>query len=357
MIYPVFLPHAGCPFQCVYCNQRVTVSGESGEGGIAAFVRARLAEYGSRVERSGRSGEIAFYGGTFTALPLALVEEILSACEPFVSRGIFTGVRFSTRPDCLQADVVGLLSRYPVRTVELGVQSLSDTVLEKSRRGYDTRTVFQAAKAVKQNGWSLGVQLMAGLPGDSAQIFLLSIKKALGTGADFFRIYPTLVLEGTALARAYREGAYTPWSLEEAVANLAPAYGLALEARVPVIRMGLQADAALEKPGVVVAGPYHPAFGALVKARWWRARIDARLGLEGVAPGAEVMIHVAPDQVSDVIGNRKSNLLHWQKKWYIRARVVGDSDLGGIETSWKITSSNRDISPSSERPTPGNRPC
>ena len=135
MIYPVFLPHAGCPFQCVYCNQRVTVSCADRESGIAEFVRSRLADYAGQVRRSGLAGEIAFYGGTFTALPRGLVEEILAAASVFVRQGIFTGVRFSTRPDCLDVDVVDMLSKYPVRTVELGAQSLSDLGSGKKRQG------------------------------------------------------------------------------------------------------------------------------------------------------------------------------------------------------------------------------
>ncbi|MDR3557662.1 MAG: radical SAM protein [Syntrophobacteraceae bacterium] len=344
MIYPVFLPHAGCPFQCVYCNQRVSVSCGNQGSGLAAFVRMRLADYAGQVRSSGRPGEIAFYGGTFTALPCGLVEEILSGAAAFVHDGIFTGVRFSTRPDCMAPRVVEMLASYPVRVIELGVQSLSDSVLEKSGRGYGAETVFEATKRIKRQGWDLGVQLMAGLPGDNRELFMRSVRKALEIGADFLRIYPTLVLEGTALADSYRKGLYAPLSLDEAVALLAPAYDLALGAGVPIIRMGLQADRALEEPGAVLAGPYHPAFGSLVKCRWWQDRVDSRLAALEKLPGDELIVHVAQNQVSDAIGHRKSNLLHWQKKWGLSAKVVGDADLTGMEISWKTKSSNRDIS-------------
>ncbi len=344
MIYPVFLPHAGCPFQCVYCNQRVSVSYVNRESSIAEFVRSRLADYAGQVRRSGLPGEIAFYGGTFTALPCGLVEEILAAASVFVKQGIFTGVRFSTRPDCMDIHVVEILSRYPVRTVELGVQSLSDSVLEKSGRGYRAESVFEAAKRIKREGWELGVQLMAGLPGDNREIFMLSMQRAIEIGADFLRIYPTLVLEGTALADSFRQGLYSPLSLDEAVTWIAPAYDLAVRASVPVIRMGLHADPALEKPGVILAGPYHPAFGSLVKSRWWRDRIDERLAAIEELPGDEMIVHVAPNLVSDAIGHRKSNLLHWKSRWDVSAKVVGDAGLTGIEISWKTKTSNRDTS-------------
>lgn len=342
IIYPVFLPHAGCPFQCVYCNQGVTVSFGDSEGHIARFVKSHLADYANRIRNSGRCGEIAFYGGTFTALPPGLVEEILAAASVFVKEGVFTGVRFSTRPDCLDTGVIDILSRYPVRTVELGVQSLSDHVLDKSSRGYDSRTVFEAAKRVKRKGWQLGVQLMAGLPGDSCELFLESVRKAMEIGADFLRFYPVLVLEGTVLAGLFREGLYAPLSLEEAVAMLALGYDLALQTGVPIIRMGLQADPGLEKPGAVLAGPYHPAFGSLVKSRWWRNRIDARLAPMGELSGREILISVAPNQVSDAIGNRRDNLRHWQNKWGVNARVVADPNSTEVEISWNKKSLNLD---------------
>jgi histone acetyltransferase (RNA polymerase elongator complex component) len=344
MIYPVFLPHAGCPFQCVYCNQRVTVSSGPGHGDIAQYARSRMADYAAQVRGSGLSGELAFYGGTFTALPRDLVEEILAEASVFVNESLFTGVRFSTRPDCLDAPVVDMIAKYPVRTVELGVQSLSDLVLEKSGRGYRAEAVFEAVKRIKRNEWALGVQLMAGLPGDSREMFMESVRKALEIGADFLRIYPALVLEGTALAQLFETGRYAPLSLDQAVELLAPAYDLALRAGVPIIRMGLQADAALEKPGVILAGPYHPAFGSLVKGRWWRDRIDRHLSALDQLPSDELVIGVAPNQVSDAIGHRRSNLLHWQARWTIRTKVVGDASLTGNELSWIKKSSDRDTS-------------
>ena len=167
IIYPVFLPHAGCPFQCVYCNQQVVASHDRMELGILEFVESRLKAYCGEVMRSGRCGEIAFFGGTFSALPHALIESILAAASLHVRQGIFTGIRFSTRPDCMGDEVIDIFSKYPVRAIELGVQSLCDSVLQKSRRGYRVKSVLDSAKRVKDAGWALGIQLMAGLPGDT----------------------------------------------------------------------------------------------------------------------------------------------------------------------------------------------
>ncbi len=331
MIYPVFLPHAGCPFQCVYCNQEVVASHDHRKSHILEIAESRLRDYSSQVGRSGRSGEIAFFGGTFSALPPELLESVLAAASAYVRQGIFTGIRFSTRPDCLGDEVVELISKYPVRAVELGVQSLSDTVLQKSRRGYSARSVEESAKRVRDSGWALGIQMMAGLPGDTRGLFIQSMDKAIALAPDFLRIYPTLVLAGTNLADSFRKGIYTPLSLDEAVTWLTPAYAAALRAGIPVIRMGLHPDPALEKPGVILAGPYHPAFGHLVRCRWWKDRVDQEFAAFSELAGGEIVLRVSPNRVSDVIGHGRSNLRHWKARWNIGVKVMGGIGLDGIE--------------------------
>ncbi len=331
MIYPVFLPHAGCPFKCIYCNQQVVVSHNRRESDILEFVESALRDYSNQICKSGRSGEIAFFGGTFSALPLALIESILAAVTIPLRQGIFTGIRFSTRPDCLGGEVLDLLSRYPIRTVELGVQSLSDSVLQESRRGYCEKSVHDAAKLVRDKGWKLGIQLMAGLPGDTQGVFFESMGKAIEIEPDFLRIYPTLVLNGTDLADSFRNGIYSPLSLDEALTWIVPAFDLALRAGIPVIRMGLQPDAALEKPGVILAGPYHPAFGCLVKCRWWRDRVDEHFASFPRLRGCDIFLLVSPNQVGDVIGHGKSNVRHWKARWGISAKVISGAGLAGTE--------------------------
>ncbi len=331
MIYPVFLPHAGCPFQCIYCNQRAVVSSGDSGSDIIGVVESTLKDYCNQVRKSGRSGEIAFFGGTFTALPVRLIESILASASFAVKQGVFTGIRFSTRPDCFRDEVMDLLVKNPIRTVELGVQSLSDDVLQKSRRAYSVSSVLDAARLVKNQGWKLGIQLMAGLPGDDMQIFIESMNKAIGMEPDFLRLYPTLVLEGTPLADSYRQGVYTALSLDRAIEWLTPAYDLTIRAGIPVIRMGLHSDPALEKPGVVIAGPYHPAFGCLVKSRWWRDRLDRDFVSSPELRGGEIFLHVAPNQVGDAIGHRRSNIGHWKNRWNISVRIVADAGLSGIE--------------------------
>jgi histone acetyltransferase (RNA polymerase elongator complex component) len=331
IIYPVFLPHAGCPFQCIYCNQEKVVSHDRRKADIPEIVEAGLKAHCARIVRSGLPGEIAFFGGTFSALPPELIESILTAASIQVARGIFTGIRFSTRPDCMGDEIIDLLSKYPVRTVELGVQSMCDPVLQSSLRGYGVKSVYASAKRVRDAGWDLGIQLMAGLPGDTIDTFIESMRRVIEIAPDFLRIYPTLVLEGTVLADSYRKGSYTPLSLDEAVTWVSSAYASALSAGITVIRMGLHPDPSLEKPGVVLSGPFHPAFGHLVKSRWWRDRVDLEFASFAEVTGTELIVRVPPGRISEVIGHRKSNLSHWKSLWGAGVKVTGDTGLAGNE--------------------------
>lgn len=331
-IYPIFLPHAGCPFQCIYCNQHA-VTGTSLSGhGILSEANLRLELFAGQVRNSHHPGEIAFYGGTFTALPEWLLRSILGLAGRFVEEGLFTGIRFSTRPDCLDRNICDILSGYPVTTVELGVQSLIGSVLDASRRGYSPECVRSAAARVRQHGWALGIQLMAGLPEDSAALFLESVWKTVVIRPDFVRIYPTLVLNGTRLADMYRSGRFRPLDLDEALEWVVPAYDLLVSASVPVTRMGLHADASLESPDVVLAGPYHPAFGYLVRCRWWRNRVDAAMESLGVSAPDEVLVRAAPNHVSELLGQGKVNIEYWKSKWKLRnISVRGDGELAETE--------------------------
>ncbi len=269
------------------------------------------------------AGELAFYGGTFTALPSEVMREILETVTPWVRAGVFSGLRLSTRPDGITEDIGSLLSNYPVATIELGVQSLADEVLFQSRRGYSVATVKRAAALVREKGWRLGLQLMLGLPGDSRVQFLDSIVAAVQLRPDFVRIYPTLVLAETELAAWWREGSYVPLSLEEAISWCVPAYEFLFQANIPIARLGLHPDPELQKPGSVLAGPFHPAFGHLVKVHWWRERLDRHIRVSpGLFLGRELTLWVADRSRSEVIGPGKSNLRHWQEKWRLNGVTV-----------------------------------
>jgi len=272
-----------------------------------------------------RPGELAFYGGTFTALPPEVMEEILETVAPWVYRGVFSGLRFSTRPDSISESVCSLLGRYPIETVELGVQSLVDEVLVQSRRGYSSESVSRAAELVHARGWRLGLQLMLGLPGDSPAVFLASVVKAVALQPDFVPIYPTLGLAGTQLAEWHQAGRYLPLSLEEAISWCVPAYELLFRERIPIARLGLHPDPELKKPGTILAGPYHPAFGYLVRVYWWRERLNRYLQAHPeLMRRGDLTLYVEERSLSEVVGPHRSNVRHWQEKWRFREiRVKG----------------------------------
>ncbi len=321
-IYPVFLSQWGCPCQCVYCNQRANTataipSPDSKEA--LNLVRDRIAGLAADARRQGIPGELAFYGGTFTALPPERLEVLLDEAVPFIEEGLFSGIRFSTRPDALSPEICSILARHPIRTVELGVQSLSDEVLRCSGRGYTAKTVVSATRLVRGRGWRLGLQLMPGLPGDNRDRFLESVSGVMALSPDFVRIYPTVVLVNTVLARWLATGEYRPLSLDEAVEWCSVAYDRLFGEGIPVIRMGLHPDPELLKPGVIVAGPFHPAFGYLVKVRWWRSRVDGWcLARNGRFQGERIVLRVAKEALSEVLGPAGENLKHWQGLWGCR---------------------------------------
>jgi len=246
---------------------------------------------------SGKPGEIAFYGGTFTGLPTLFMERILDTSSRYVREGLFTGIRFSTRPDRMTSTICSVLEPFPVQTVELGVQSLCGKVLRQSRRGYDVDEVLTAAKWVRSSGWKLGFQLMLGLPGENLDRFLQTVTHTVSLRPDFVRLYPVLVLAGTTLARWYREGLYRPLALEDAILWSACAYERFRDAGIQVVRMGLHPDPQLTSQGNILAGPFHPAFGYLVRVQWWRERVDESLqslSVRWTGPISSCMSGIAP---------------------------------------------------------------
>lgn len=329
VIYPIFLPHSGCSFRCVYCDQvRVTSQPDasSPRDALGSF-HAQLGRLVEAARKHPPAGEVAVYGGTFTALPREHLIEVLNALRVCVDRGDFSGIRFSTRPDGMSDRVIELLRGYPVRTVELGVQSFRDEVLRASERGYDAVRAVEAAAAVKAMGWELGIQLMPGLPGDSLTGFRETVHRTVTLKPQLVRIYPTVVIQGTRLASWFAAGRFVPLSLEEALDQCAWAYGALSDAGIPVARMGLHGDPELLRPGHIVAGPFHPAFGYLVRARWWRNRVDACIGDRlPMAAGRSLVVRVPERRVSEVLGPGRENLTHWKTRWGLASvQVRGES--------------------------------
>ncbi len=300
-ILPVFVPHQGCPHACVFCDQR-RISGET-EAADAGAVRAALdAAEAAAAPGSGR--QLAFYGGSFTAIPTERQLELLTAAQEGVQRGIIRSIRLSTRPDAIDGETLDRLRRFGVETVELGAQSMDDGVLRLSGRGHTAEDVRRAAQAVKKAGFSLVLQMMTGLPGDSEEKSLYTARELIALHPDGVRIYPTVIVRGTALHALWLRGQYREHTVEDAVSVCAKLLPLFEAAQIPVIRLGLNPTEELSG-GEAVAGAYHPALGELVRSRIILER--ARTLLAGVSPGSSVNLLVQPKLLSQLLGQHRSN--------------------------------------------------
>lgn len=261
LIIPIFIPFGGCPHQCVFCDQK----GITGSAALPSLeeVKATIETYLSTWKGKGEK-EAAFYGGSFTALPLDVQKGYLETAWEFVKAGRLDSLRLSTRPDCIDEKIIAFLKRYAVTTVELGVQSMVDEVLKASGRGHTAKATAEAVRLLKASNITTGLQFMPGLPGDTRLTVMETVKEIIKLSPDFVRLYPSLVLKDTPLHKMYLSGQYKPWQLDEMVEVCAEAKKLLDAAGVPIIRMGLQTTADLMES--IVAGPYHPSFRQLVEA-------------------------------------------------------------------------------------------
>ncbi|MDS0524918.1 radical SAM protein [Clostridium sp. SHJSY1] len=262
-IIPIFVPHEGCPHDCVFCNQdRITGSNEKV---TAETVKKTVEEYLKTISRENSTIEISFFGGTFTGIKEEKQRELLKVAKEYKDKGLIDKIRMSTRPDYISDYILSYLREYSVDIIELGVQSLDESVLIASGRGHTTIDVQNASKLIKEYGMILGHQIMPGLPKDSFEIDLDTAKKSINMKPDICRIYPSLVIKDTPMEIMYKRGDYIPYSLEEAVEICKKIYKLYIGAGINVIRIGLQPTDEIAEGKDVVAGPFHPAFRELVE--------------------------------------------------------------------------------------------
>lgn len=326
LIIPFFIPHAGCPHTCVFCNQRV-ITGSVVPTPEPEQIHATVEEWLAR--SPGRPSEVAFFGGSFSLLPLHFQQSLLGAVKPFLDDGRISGIRISTRPDALGDSILLFLKRQGVRTIEVGVQSLDDEVLLRSGRGHSGHDAVDAIARVATHGFAVGAQLLPGLPGDNQQKSVASLTSVLRAGAQFIRIYPALVLPDTELAKRYKAGEYMPPDLEQGVQTSARMLHLCLKAGIPVIRIGLQSEDRLSTAGTILAGCWHPALGQLVKGQLY---YDLAVSLAQKFLGDnELKLFCHPDRLSEVQGHEKCNLKLWQQSGLPIKKVYPDSALDTLQ--------------------------
>jgi len=307
-IIPIFLPHQGCPHRCVFCQQQ-TITNYLGKQPTPDEIRNTI-ELAIRSKQfsAKKPKEVAFYGGTFTSLPIRSMTTMLGTVKPYIEKGIIQSTRLSTRPDSLSEDKLTILESFGVSTVELGVQSMDDGVLLLSNRGHTSQDTVNAFKILKRRGFTVGAQLMPGLPGDSQEIFMDTIEKVIDLRPDMARLYPTLVIRGTKLARWYKQGRYAPMGLKDTI-NVCKEACIRLEnAGIPVIRIGLMSSPSLLKKGEIIAGPWHPSLGFLVRSAIHLEKIRPCLPVMGGKKN--ILLHAPHKEIPLLVGYKKSGMRH-----------------------------------------------
>lgn len=317
---PIFVSHLGCPNDCVFCNQK-KITGHSGDV-CGKDVESVVESWLSYIKGQ---AEIAFFGGSFTGIDIDLQNELLSAARKYVDGEKITGIRLSTRPDYINENIIENLLRYNVTTVELGAQSTSDEVLKAAKRGHSAKDIENASNLILESGINLGLQMMTHLP-------LADDEKDIKTCHDFIkmkpkevRIYPTLVLKDTCLFEMYKKGDYTPQTLEEAVELTALLTEEFENAKISVIRTGLQPSDSLTEG--FVAGPYHPAFGQMAQSRLILKRIFSYID----KTKCEFLnIRTEEKLVSKLYGQNRSNIREIDKKLNHAFKITVDKEITGI---------------------------
>ncbi len=314
-----FVPHLGCPYQCVFCDQK-SISGQQKAPDLSE-VEITCERY---LPEEGTGTEIAFFGGSFTAIDRGLMISLLEAAHRFVQKGRASGIRISTRPDYIDDEVLDILRQYSVTSIELGAQSMDDKVLRKNGRGHDSNSVVRASELIKEKGFSLGLQMMVGMYGseDPGKEAKYTAEHLAILEPDTVRIYPTIVVEGTALAELYRRGQYRPLDLDSAVSITASLIRFFRNKGISVIRTGLHYEESLIES--MIAGPYHPAFGELCESMIFREKIE-----EALKGSKETVVYCEPRLLSQVTGQKKSNIRYFADKG-INVRVIPDKDVKGI---------------------------
>ncbi|MGI6777735.1 MAG: elongator complex protein 3 [Acetivibrionales bacterium] len=339
MVIPIFVPHKGCPYDCIYCNQK-TISGQ-----IDEMTEEKMIEIvDSHLKSSDDSFniEIGFYGGSFTGIERNQQIKHLKAANQYVKSGKVNGIRLSTRPDYINEEILYYLKKYNVNTIELGVQSLDDSVLKMSCRGHSADIVFKSSSLIKSFGFNLGIQTMIGLPGDSKEKDLYTARRIIDIAPSMVRIYPTLVIKDTYLEKLYLKGEYTPLKLDEAVEISACLLELYNQNSIKVIRIGLQTTERINKNSDITAGPFHPAFRQLVESRLILKKMEEQIISKKLSPNSRILITTGKTDVSNVVGQKGNNIRYLKEKYNfsdVRIQCTGKENseltISSIDTGAK----------------------
>lgn len=309
-IIPIFVPHLGCPNDCTFCNQK-KISGQT-KMVTAKDVKDTIEYYLKNFRDEDKYIEVAFFGGSFTGIEVEKQEELLGAAYEYIKNKKINSIRISTRPDYINKEILKRLKKYGVKTIELGVQSTNDFILNRSRRGHTFEDVKKASKLIRRNGFILGHQMMVGLPDSTRNDELKTAKDLISLKPKIIRIYPVLVINGTRLEEEYENGEYDPLTVDQAVEISKELLALFNNKHIKVIRIGLQNTSEITDPNdknsQVVAGPYHPAFRQLVESSLWYDVISNKIKKINMKI-KDVQIDANPYDINNIVGHKRANVI------------------------------------------------
>ena len=325
-IIPIFVPHLGCPNDCIFCNQK-SISGEQRQVSKNE-VKEQIEFYLKNFKNKENAFiEVAFFGGSFTGIEQTKQEELLQAVQEYIEKGQVNSIRISTRPDYINKDILKLLKKYKVRTIELGVQSSNDYILKKAKRGHTFSDVKKASKLIRWYGFILGHQMMVGLPESTRLDELNTAHDLAKLKPKIMRIYPVLVIKNTKLAHEFESGEYEPLTVEQAVEICKELNYFFESKKINVIRVGLQNTDIISQPtntkSEVLAGPYHEAFGQLVEDAMWYDSIIEKIKSFNVKV-KEVQIQINPNDENNVIGHKKENIKKLKELYDVDLKIKKD---------------------------------
>lgn len=343
-IIPIFVPHLGCPNDCIFCNQK-SISGQTKQV-TKEDVKKIIEEHLKYIKKDSKV-EVAFFGGSFTGIEEKKQVELLSTAYEYIKQKKVDSIRISTRPDYIDKKTLKRLKKYKVKTIELGVQSTNDYILKKAGRGHTFEDVVKASKLIRRYGFDLGHQMMVGLPESTTVDEINTAKQLIKLKPKMVRIYPVLVIKNTKLEKDYKEGTYKPLTVTQAVEVCKELVKLFVKKHIEVIRIGLQPTDTITNPendkSEVVAGPFHPAFRQLVESGMWYDVIVEKIKQLNTKV-KEVVVTVNPSDVNNVIGQRKDNINNLRDTYDVNLIVKADEKIKQGKSKIEITKIYEDFS-------------
>ncbi|MFX0549099.1 elongator complex protein 3 [Hathewaya histolytica] len=344
-IIPIFVPHIGCPHNCVFCNQN-TITGkkhlkETSEEILNSSKAENIIKEFLKTINNKRSEdaiiEISFFGGTFTAIPVDLQEELLKVAYKYKNSGLIKYIRLSTRPDYIDIEKLSLLKKYSVDIIELGVQSLDEDVLRLSGRGHSEDQVYLASRLIKSFNFTLGIQIMLGLPGDNMKKDILTALKVVEIKPTIARIYPSLVIKDTPMETMLERGDYKPYSLYESINICKAIYSVFVSNNINVVRVGLQPTEDINEDAELVSGPFHPAYRELMESSLLNEAIFSKVLERSVK--YKMVLTINPKNISKLYSNKKYYFNKYKDKYDLKElKVIQDTNMSLDEVKINIDS-------------------